>query len=633
MTEIRNSDKVRLFLEVGNTSIPQMIEIEQLPATVGRSPDCQIIINDQTIAPVQFLIDRDEKGRIVVENYAGTRDNPTKRNRKTITQPIVVTKTPVTLSVGQLALTLRQSEDELKETIQLRPRGILGLFTLPIVAIGLVLALLWLGIFDRKLETIKPFVYDYQEYARWVVMFLLLLAYAVFVHSLRVRFQLFFLSASVLAIGLIGRKYLSLLMDWLEYALNVSSNELLGPLVFIPCFVGLWYAVLKSKLHLTWRNAIGHALLVSLPLLVASVMGIFDSPAFKTSSIRANINGTVTPYNVHLSKTQSIDAYFANAHKRFKTDETPTPDTPFVEPPKIASETQPALKKQAQAPVTPDKKINTPAEKSDKAKKIKKAENKTYTYVYSEGDLVNNDNAQQKVTSRVKNPRSRLRVLGKRVAPSPRLAIVIDDVATKAHIRNLNALNLNLNYSFLPPTKNHPNSASIAKYARNVMIHLPMQALNYGGEEIGTLHVGDSAEKIEQAVANAVSNYPNALFINNHTGSKFTSDDASMNALFKAMKKHDIAFLDSLTTQKSVARKYASRHQVPLLVRDVFLDDKDDYGKIARQLRLAVSLAKKNGQAIAIGHPRTNTLRVLNTHRHLLREVNLVAVTQLKLAE
>jgi len=47
------------------------------------------------------------------------------------------------------------------------------------------------------------------------------------------------------------------------------------------------------------------------------------------------------------------------------------------------------------------------------------------------------------------------------------------------------------------------------------------------------------------------------------------------------------------------------------------------------QLSLAVSKAKKNGYAIAIGHPHKNTLEVLRDSQDLLHGVEMVYLNEL----
>jgi hypothetical protein len=84
-----------------------------------------------------------------------------------------------------------------------------------------------------------------------------------------------------------------------------------------------------------------------------------------------------------------------------------------------------------------------------------------------------------------------------------------------------------------------------------------------------------------------------------------------MRALMRLLDDKGLFFLDSRTTTASVAYKTAQDEGVKAATRDVFLDDSNDPMEIERQFQRMVDIAKKRGQAVAIGHPRPATLRVL----------------------
>lgn len=213
----------------------------------------------------------------------------------------------------------------------------------------------------------------------------------------------------------------------------------------------------------------------------------------------------------------------------------------------------------------------------------------------------------------------------------PKLAIVIDDVVYASQVRALSNVGYPINMSFLPPTPEHPDSAVIARNLTNYMIHLPLEAMNFAKEEANTLHVGDSITKIENRIIELKALYPKGKYINNHTGSKFTSDEESMDKLMIVLKKHNLIFLDSKTTPKTVAYKYAKIHNVPFLSRDVFLDNVQEFAYIQKQLRQAINIAKQRGYAVAIGHPYSSTIDVLKSSVELLREVDVVYIDEIPL--
>ncbi len=213
----------------------------------------------------------------------------------------------------------------------------------------------------------------------------------------------------------------------------------------------------------------------------------------------------------------------------------------------------------------------------------------------------------------------------------PKLAIIIDDVTTQYQINKINKIGYKTNLSILPPTSRNGSTTEMTKNLPFYMIHFPMEAKYFHGEEQGTLHIKDSYEKIEKRVAQIRDWYPNARFTNNHTGSKFTENKEAMNKFFKAIKKYDFVFLDSRTTSKSVGKEMARKYHIPYLARNVFLDNEQNFAYIQKQLKQAIRIAKKRGYAIAIGHPHNITIEVLKESKHLLKDLELIYVNQVSL--
>ena len=74
---------------------------------------------------------------------------------------------------------------------------------------------------------------------------------------------------------------------------------------------------------------------------------------------------------------------------------------------------------------------------------------------------------------------------------------------------------------------------------------------------------------------------------------------------------YDLYFLDSKTTPKSVGEKTAKKYGVDYAHRHVFLDNNNDKKYILKQLAQTERIAKKNGYAVAIGHPKSKTYEAL----------------------
>ncbi|ECO7370009.1 divergent polysaccharide deacetylase family protein [Campylobacter coli] len=210
-----------------------------------------------------------------------------------------------------------------------------------------------------------------------------------------------------------------------------------------------------------------------------------------------------------------------------------------------------------------------------------------------------------------------------------RLAIIIDDMANISQVKALQALKLKLIPSFFPPDKNHIDTPKLALKFDFYMVHLPLAAMNYTKPELDTLNPSDSEKRIFKKIKQIKKDFKDLKFINNHTGSLFTSDEKAMKKLYKAFEKEELIFVDSKTIASSKAPKVAKALGQIYIQRDVFLDNQDDIAYIKKQLMEAVNLAKKKGFAIAIGHPRKNTFKALEQSKDLLESVELVYLSEI----
>lgn len=211
----------------------------------------------------------------------------------------------------------------------------------------------------------------------------------------------------------------------------------------------------------------------------------------------------------------------------------------------------------------------------------------------------------------------------------PKLAIVIDDVAFGYQVKELKSLNIPINLSFFPPNDRHPNTYKYAREFKFYMIHLPLEAKNFKTPEPFTLLTTSSQKEIEERIKKIREWFPNAKYINNHTGSKFTSDYESMEKLIKVLNRYNFRFIDSRTTPNTKVAEVQKKFGLKYMARDVFLDNEQNVTYIKNQLKKAVNIAKKKGYAIAIGHPHPKTIEALRESKDILKDVELVYVNQL----
>ena len=194
------------------------------------------------------------------------------------------------------------------------------------------------------------------------------------------------------------------------------------------------------------------------------------------------------------------------------------------------------------------------------------------------------------------------------------LAIIIDDLGNDRSAGNaVVSLPFPVTVSVLP---NLPYSADIAEeaYRRGdqVLLHLPMEAQSASAQpEASELRVGMNAKQVRGALFFMLDGVPHVVGVNNHEGSRATSDPALMNELMPALHERGLFFIDSRTSASTVAYDAAQRSGVASASRKVFLDDNVDRDAIDAQISLAVRDAVRDGSAIAIGHPHPATIASL----------------------
>ncbi|WP_103642648.1 divergent polysaccharide deacetylase family protein [Campylobacter concisus] len=206
-----------------------------------------------------------------------------------------------------------------------------------------------------------------------------------------------------------------------------------------------------------------------------------------------------------------------------------------------------------------------------------------------------------------------------------KLVLIIDDVATFEHASMVKSIGLKITPSIFPATKTHPDTPNIARTFEFYMIHLPMQAKHFDSPEIGTLTINESFESMHEKIKKIRKDFPRAKYTNNHTGSRFTSDYDAMDKAYRALIEQGFIFVDSKTIAQTAVARAAKKYNQPYISRDIFLDDDPSAGAVRRELIAAVNLAKKRGYAIAIGHPKKNTIAVIKASKNnILKDVEVV---------
>ncbi|TXH34704.1 MAG: divergent polysaccharide deacetylase family protein [Rhodospirillaceae bacterium] len=199
-------------------------------------------------------------------------------------------------------------------------------------------------------------------------------------------------------------------------------------------------------------------------------------------------------------------------------------------------------------------------------------------------------------------------------ANGPMIAIVLDDVGVaKAHAEMAIDLPAPITLSMMTYADGVAEMAAQARAkGHELMLHVPMQPVNPKvNPGPHALMVGLSPAELKQRLDWGLDRFKGFIGINNHMGSRFTQDDAGMRIVMEELRARGLLFLDSKTIANSVGDKLAREMGVAHVARDVFLDDDMSPAAVARQLAITERVARKQGYAIAIGHPHPATIAVL----------------------
>lgn len=211
----------------------------------------------------------------------------------------------------------------------------------------------------------------------------------------------------------------------------------------------------------------------------------------------------------------------------------------------------------------------------------------------------------------------------------PRVVIIIDNMGMdRVHTREAMDLPGPLTFAFLPYAGNLKAQTEMAKAkGHELMVHVPMEPMKDGlnaGPHV--LKTGTSPADFLRTLNNDLAAFDGYVGINNHMGSRMTQDRAGMQLLMADLKKRGLLFVDSKTISTSVAEEESQKAGIPHAGRDVFLDHEETYEAVEGALEELEKVALRDGLAIAIGHPKAETLKALREWLPTLEAKGIVLV-------
>lgn len=225
-------------------------------------------------------------------------------------------------------------------------------------------------------------------------------------------------------------------------------------------------------------------------------------------------------------------------------------------------------------------------------------------------------------------------------APTPRrtvaqVAVIIGDLGADADLlAPLRRLRRPLGVAVLP---GRPESERIAREASRlgmeVFLHLslepyPSRGLDPGPGVLLTRMAPEEIARLTRARLDALTGVVGVV---SRLGSRFTEDRARMRAVLGVLKERRLIFVDSLTTNRSVAYDEARALGLRAGRRQVLLDPEPDGATIRARLQAAERWALARGSVVVLGHGRRLTVSLLaeTLPRWEARGIRLVPVSAL----
>ena len=193
----------------------------------------------------------------------------------------------------------------------------------------------------------------------------------------------------------------------------------------------------------------------------------------------------------------------------------------------------------------------------------------------------------------------------------PMIAVIIDDMGLDRR-RSWQAVTLlaPLTLAYLPYARELEKQTRAARErGHELLVHVPMEGVAPSG--INTLRRGHTEQELLRRLDWSLGRFDGFVGVNNHMGSKFTSDPKGLRVILAALERRGLQFVDSQTTPDSAAGPLAGATGVAFASRDVFLDHDQNKAAVVARLAELELIATRRGRAVAIGHPHQTTIAAL----------------------
>ncbi|MDY0151600.1 MAG: divergent polysaccharide deacetylase family protein [Candidatus Cloacimonas sp.] len=188
------------------------------------------------------------------------------------------------------------------------------------------------------------------------------------------------------------------------------------------------------------------------------------------------------------------------------------------------------------------------------------------------------------------------------------IAIVVDDFGAIGGdlLDGFLAVDKNVCFAIFPDEKNSVLTMERATaMRRETIIHVPMEPIGYPKINPGknAIFMQYDEGTIDKLLNHFIKQLPDCKGINNHMGSLATTDEDLMRSVMTTLKKHNMFFLDSRTSNVSVAYSIAQKAHLKAYRNDIFLDSPNiSTANLNAKLAQIIDLSATRNNVIAITH-------------------------------
>ncbi len=194
-------------------------------------------------------------------------------------------------------------------------------------------------------------------------------------------------------------------------------------------------------------------------------------------------------------------------------------------------------------------------------------------------------------------------------------SLIIDDLGYNPRVSlAISRLPADITLAVLPGGSHSKRVARLAvETGKELILHQPMEPRGYPkvNPGPGAMLSSMGSARIQRVLRDNLALFPNAVGINNHMGSRLTANRRAMDAVMIVLLEKSLYFIDSRTSDATVALARAKAHGVPAARREIFLDNVQNQKAIHTRLTRLERLARRRSGVIGIGHPYPETLAAL----------------------